>query len=113
MLPMGTIVTVCMFLGLIIAADLPVLKSFPVLLKKIIAAFVLAAGLWNTLWYGLQHLTEFWGLAALVSGILMIIVALYILCIEKLPSELKKAKPIILVVLLGYALMYTITIARL
>ena len=113
MLPMGTIVTVCMFIGLIAAADLPILNKLPKPLTKAAAVLVLAAGLWNALWYGLQHLTEFWGLAALVSGILMIIVALYVLASEKLPQVIRKAKPIVLVVLLGYALMYAITIIRL
>ena len=113
MLPMGTIVTVCMFLGLIVASGLPLIKTLPTIVKKTVATLVLAGGLWNTLWYGLQHLTEFWGIAALVSGILMIITAMYVLSVHKLPSILVKAKPIVLFLLLGCALLYAITIARL
>ena len=113
MLPMGTIVTVCMFLGLIVATGLPLIKTLPTIVKKSIATLVLAGGLWNTLWYGLQHLTEFWGIAALVSGILMIITAMYVLCINKLPDTLIKAKPFVLLALLCCGLLYAITIARL
>ena len=113
MLPMETIVTVCMFVGLLVASDLPALRQLPRPVKNIAAGFVLAAGLWNTFWYGLQHLTEFWGLAALVSGVLMVIVSFYVLCPGRVPSIFHKARPVILVVLLGYALMYAVTIARL
>ena len=113
MLPMGTIVTVCMFAGIILAADLPISRHLPKWLSQSIATLVLLAGLWNILWYALQHLTEFWGLAALVSGALMIIISLYVLAPDKLPRLLKKSKPILLVILTGYALMYAVTIARL
>ncbi len=109
MLPMGTIVTVCMFAGLIMAADLPVLRN----LARVIAVIVLMAGLWNSLWYGLQHLSEFWGFAALISGVLMCITALYILTDNGLTSLLQKFKPIILIILACYAVMYAITIIRL
>ena len=50
-------------------------KKIPILLRKTGACVVVAAGLWNVLWYGLQHFTEFWGMAALVSGVLMITTA--------------------------------------
>ena len=76
MLPMGTIVAVCMLFGVIFAARLPVIRSCPDIIQKLIGWVLLAAGLWNTLWYGLQHLTEFWGISALISGVLMIITAL-------------------------------------
>ncbi|NKB61091.1 MAG: hypothetical protein GKR95_02755 [Gammaproteobacteria bacterium] len=113
MLPMGTIVTVCMFAGLIMAADLPVLRNLPRGVARVIAVIVLMAGLWNSLWYGLQHLSEFWGFAALISGVLMCITALYILTDNGLTSLLQKFKPIILIILACYAVMYAITIIRL
>ena len=110
---MGTVVTVCMFTGLIIATPLPMLKNIPSLLKKICAYVVMIAGLWNVLWYGLQNLTEFWGMAALASGVLMIVTAVYILAPSRLPGWLVLAKPVVLTLLLGYAMLYAITIARL
>ena len=113
MLPMGTIMAVCMFAGLAVALNLPVLKSLPLSLRKAVGWIVLAAGLWNSLWYGTQHITEFWGYSALVSGVLMIITGMVILCPAKLPKFLKNSKPVVLVLLAGYAVLYTVTIARL
>ena len=113
MIPMGTVVSVCMFIGLIVAAPLPVLKSIPILLRRICACVVMAAGLWNVLWYGLQHFSEFWGMAALTSGALMIVTAAYILAPSRLPGWLVLAKPVVLTLLLGCAMLYSITIARL
>jgi len=81
MLPMGTIVTVCMLVGLIFASDLPGLKltrRLPQMVQRVVAAIVFAAGCWNVFWYGLQHTTEFWGQMALLSGVLMIAASLYI-----------------------------------
>ena len=113
MLPMGTIVTVCMFVGLIIAAPVALIKKSPLLLRKACAGVVLAAGLWNMLWYGLQHLTEFWGIAALISGALMIATAGYVLIPSRLPGWIRMLRPTILILLFGCAMLYAITIARL
>ncbi len=110
---MGTIVTVCMFIGLIVAAPLPVLNKIPSLLKKVGAYVVMAVGLWNVLWYGLQNFGEFWGMAALASGVLMIVTAAYILAPSRLPVWLLLVKPVVLILLLGCAMLYSITIARL
>ena len=111
MLPMGTIVTVCMFIGL--AAAAPPLKKLPMFIRKVGAWVVLTAGLWNVLWYGVQHYSEFWGIAALGSGGLMIVVALYVLAPSRLPDWLRPAKPFVLSLLLLCAMFYAITIARL
>lgn len=113
MLPMGTIVTCCMIAGLLVALKLPVLDGLPNSLKQAVGWIVLSGGLWNTFWYGVQHLTEFWGYSALVSGILMMITALFILIPEKLPALIRRSKPMILVLLAGYATLYGVTIARL
>ena len=110
---MGTIMALCMFAGLAVALNLPALKSLPLSLRKAVGWLVLAGGLWNSLWYGTQHITEFWGYSALVSGVLMIIAGLYILCPAKLPKFLKNSKPVVLVLLAGYAVLYAVTIARL
>ena len=113
MLPMGTIVTVCMFVGLIVAAPVAPIKRLPLLLRKTCACVVLTAGLWNVLWYGLQHLTEFWGIAALISGVLMITTAGYVLIPSRLPGWIRVLKPTILILLFACATLYAITIARL
>jgi len=113
MLPMGTIVTACMFVGLIVAVPLALVKKSPLLLRQACAGVVLAAGLWNVLWYGLRHLFEFWGIAALISGILMITTAAYVLIPSRLPGWIRMLKPAIMILLFGCAMLYAITIARL
>jgi len=42
----------------------------------VLGAGLFAAGLWNALWHGLRHLGDFWGLEAVVSGTLMVGVAI-------------------------------------
>jgi len=113
MLPMGTIVAACMLVGLLIAARLPILEKLPGWLNAVMGWLVLGAGLWNVLWYAPRHLTEFWGFSALISGLLMIITAGFILCPDKLPGWLRRLRPIVLVMLCGYFLLYAVTIARL
>jgi hypothetical protein len=79
----GIVVCVFMLIGLLMA--LPwVSPAFRVLnLQKKTAvrlsSGLLLAGLWNALWYGLRHPSEFWGIAALVSGFTMIGVAALLL----------------------------------
>lgn len=114
MLPMGTIVTVCMLIALIFASDLPLLKltnKLPLIIRRIVAFIVLAAGCWNLFWYALRHLTEFWGLMALVSGALMIIAATYIAAVA--PPWLQRIRPVVLIALLLCMLKYAHTIYNL
>ena len=113
MLPMGTIVTCCMFAGLLATTPSPISKHCPSYLLKCVAAIVLAAGLWNVLWYSTQHLFEFWGQMALISGIAMIITSLYVLIPSRTPALVRRIKPFVLLVLFACAMTYAITIARL
>jgi hypothetical protein len=79
---MGIVVSVIMLLGLCLLLPVPVIKAR--LLASVsgaantISALLLVGGLWNSVWFGLQHVTLFWGIAALISGMLMIIAALII-----------------------------------
>jgi len=77
---MGIVVTIFMLLGLLLVSPwlpnrLRVLRENPALVGAL-GAGLFAAGLWNALWHGLRHLGDFWGLAALVSGTLMVAVAI-------------------------------------
>lgn len=109
---MGTIITCCMIAGLITAVP-PMAKGCPRPIRNFIGGLLLAAGLWNVLWYASQHIREFWGLAALCSGVLMVITSVYILKASCLPAFIRQAKPVILLMLLSFALLYAITIFRL
>lgn len=116
MLPMGTIMTVCMALGVLFASRLPWLglnRASPRPLLIGVGVLVALAGLWNVLWYALRHLGEFWGNTALVSGVLMLLVAALLVAPEKVPRALESARPFVVSALLGCALLYGVTIYRL
>jgi len=110
---MGTVITFCMFAGLIVAAPAPYVDRAPRAFRVSVGYVVLAAGLWNVLWYSVRHITEFWGMAALASGGLLILTAFFIIAPNRLPGILRKARPLVLLLLFGCALLYAITIARL
>lgn len=116
MLPMGTIMTGCMVVGLLFATRLSpfrIVQKLPVWFKKTVAFVVFTAGCWNVFWYALRHITEFWGVAALVSGCLMLLTAVYIFNAKWLPHFLQKMRPGILFLLLCCAVLYGVTIYRL
>lgn len=119
MLPMGTVVAACMLVGVLFALRPPFLQVLPVLVHRLIATIVIAAGLWNVLWYALQHLLEFWGIAALISGVLLVLSGLYILQNPRpavLPKWLHLADKLripIVLALFACFLLYAITIYRL
>lgn len=116
MLPMGTIMTGCMVTGLLFATRLPLLRTvqkLPARFKKTVAFVVFAAGCWNVFWYALRHITEFWGVAALVSGCLMLLTSVYIFNVDRLPLFLQKIRPVVLLLLLCCAVLYAVTIYRL
>jgi len=116
MLPMGTIVTVCMLVALVFSSDLPLLNvtsKLPLAINRLVASIILAAGCWNFFWYGLQHVTEFWGQMALLSGLLMIVTAVYIFKPRSLPIWLSKPRPFVLIALLLCMSKYAHTIYNL
>jgi len=115
-LPMGTIVTVCMLIALLVATPYALnkeLKPLPRAVTMIIGGIVLLAGVWNTFWHGIQNLTNAWGQAALISGAFMILTALYIMCFDSLPPILKKIRIVVLLGLLSWFLIYAVKIASL
>jgi len=115
-LPMGTIVTVCMLIGLLAATPYLVskqLKPLPRIVAWIVGGIVLLGGIWNTFWHGIRHLTDAWGQAALISGVFMMLTGLYLVRFDSLPPLLKKLRPWVLLGLLGWFLIYAIKIASL
>lgn len=115
-MPMGTIVTVCMLIGLLFAVPYALngkLSPLPTFVACFVGAIVFTAGGWNTFWHGLRNLTNFWGLAALISGIFMMLTALYIMQIKSLPAGLLRMRIVVLLGLFACFMLYAITIARL
>jgi len=115
-LPMGTIVTVCMLIGLLFATPYALKKNLPSLpsaIVYVVGGVVLLAGVWNSFWHGIQNLTNFWGQAALFSGLLMILTGLYIMRFNAMPPLLQKIRLVVLLGLLGWFLVYAFKILSL
>lgn len=115
MLPMGSIVTVCMFVGLVYALlqmFVKPVRQLPGFLHALVGGIVLLAGAWNVFWYAFRNITQFWGIAALVSGFALMLTGYYIIRIQTVSANLKKFMPIVLLVLLACMLLYGITIYR-
>jgi hypothetical protein len=83
---------------------------------------LLVIGLWNTVWHGLRHLSSFWGYAALITGIVMLLAG-FILLVESKPQRpaallagykiLNRLRlPIFIALLMGF-LLYAVTLVRL
>jgi hypothetical protein len=126
---MAIVVSVFMLLGFLMASPwvppgLRVLRSKSRVVD-VLASGLLIAGLWNSLWHGLRHLADFWGQAALVSGFLMIAVAILLLVEHggdswrRQPAAVRAhaaLKPLATVLVVGLALcfgLYAVALVRL
>ncbi len=116
-IPMGTVVAVCMIITLVFVNRIPVLslnRITPPVILRVIGIVTGAAGLWNVLWYALRHPTQFWGLMALGSGLLMTLLSvLLVLSPDRQPAMLTPVRPFALIGLLGFAITYAVGIYRL
>jgi len=111
---MGIVVTVFMILILLLSVPNP-LRAGLQKNQVIFASLALLAGLWNVLWYGSQHLGEFWGNAAFVSGLLMTFTSLLLIKTWPLVEKLNNILPAIvriaaLLALAGYTSFYAYTL---
>lgn len=125
---MGIVVTIFMLLGLL---QLPPLAngSLNVFARNDknthwVGFGVLIAGAWNALWHGLRYLDTFWGVAGLVSGLLMMLAAILVLSrsgsvvsgnrfIKNVGQWLKSISVIIVLGLAASFLLYATTLIRL
>ena len=116
-IPMGTIVTVCMFLTVIFGNRFPnggLQRVTPNWLLHIVGLLAGVAGFWNVLWYGIQHMNEFWGHMALGSGVLMIILSLQLIVPRTRTNNwLNRLNPLFVLALLAFAIHYARTIQSL
>ena len=73
---MGIVVSLAMLLGVIfLSSKYFYLKRRESLLVRTGLVFLFLSGLWNSVWYGMQNVNTFWGMAALVSGVFMLLSA--------------------------------------
>lgn len=117
---MGIVVTIAMLMGLcvLLLNPISIFHKPPAdyfKTKLFIGIFLLAAGLWNAFWHGLQNLDVFWGKAGLASGLIMIASALIILLSLRRAKEAVERQWfhwLIIVGLLLSFLLYAITIVQ-
>lgn len=100
---MGIVMAVIMLLGVIAMVNARWANKF-------VCFALLAGGLWNALWFGLRHLGSFWGNASIITGLIMVLAAIHLLAVIKLPQSLNKI--ITLGLTIGF-LLYAITIVQL
>ena len=109
---MGIVITLVLLITLlslcigVVGSDTALLNR--AVARRAVALTALIAGLWNAVWYGAQHYTEFWGLVALASGLLLITAAV----VRLRPERWRWLQILSSVLLLGFFLLYAITIIR-
>ncbi len=126
---MGIVMTVFMAMAIVMAWPWsPALVAWRlrhVRLARTAAGGIMLAGIWNALWHGLRHPDQFWGQAALASGLLMMVAATVLLVRAQVRSKPSPGPQdhggsaggagigLLVLALLGCFLLYTITLVRL
>ncbi len=75
--------------------------------RSAVAGLALMA-LWNVFWFGLRHLEQFWGQAAVISGLVMVLAAL-----DLAGRRVNVPRTAIVLGLLASFALYAITLVRL
>lgn len=118
---MGIIVTLAMLFGLVVLRPTPwreeINVSAPAYLRICGGLSLAVFGVWNV-GYGVQHLREFWGWAAFLSGAVMLSAAWLIgglLQFESGQSEpaIARYRRIITLLLAAFFLLYSVTLVQL
>lgn len=120
---MGIVVCISMLLGLLMFTPKAwITNKSLVKWQFIIAVQLYLFGVWNAAWYGIQHLGSFWGMAALVSGLAMILSGI-LLAVESRDEKskfiisfyqlIKLIRSLTVVALLASFLLYAVTLIQL
>ena len=115
---MGIVVSLAMLLALFMmcfgsACKKPKYLTF----TKIGASVVVMLGVWNAAWYGMQNISSFWGVTALLSGVFMLLAGQIIYLEVKQSSIVNHARyfdfKLVTMMVLGlYLLLYVVTIVQ-
>ena len=107
---MGIVMALAMLLGLVASTGKRFLGR---LQPRIVAAVLIISGLWNILWYGVAHASEFWGQAAIISGLAMLLMAWFLSNQSKLKLFGWSALRVVQILLLICFLLYLTTLIQL
>jgi hypothetical protein len=118
---MGIVVTIAMLFGLVVLRPTPWRYEPNRFVDPSIVVFssvvLSVCGLWNV-GYGVLHLTAFWGWAALVSGLTMVMAAAVIFLFHGQAARVTFTwvdivKPWVTGLLAGFFLLYSVTLIQL
>lgn len=107
---MGIVITLSMLIGLLALIYIDRMSRQR---RRLVAAILGLSGLWNMLWYGAQNYLQFWGQAALVSGLLLLLAALRMLYPSQPMLSAVIARRLLFCTLLSCFLLYATTLLQL
>jgi len=112
MIPMGTVMAVCLVIG---ALGMAFVLKFSRPLVIGLGLLLEAAGVWNAFWYGLQHFSEFWGQMAFWSGIAMFVSGAFCLRLSssEFRAKVQRIIPLLALILAAFGGYYSWTIYNL
>ncbi|NNC99188.1 MAG: hypothetical protein HKN85_03305 [Gammaproteobacteria bacterium] len=124
---MGFVVCIALFLGVVMFMPLPwqatrAVNPLMVYFHRLTPFLLVIVGCWNCFWYAMRNPDTFWGTAALVSGIAMLLAGLLLGMQSREQDQhlqarvyrtLKPFRLPVFVVLLASFLLYFITIIQL
>ena len=124
---MGIVVTIVMLIGLVILRPTPWRNSItlePNLgFVAVAVVSLLVCGLWNLFWFGFRNLGDFWGWAAIISGLAMILSAQLIITqhiiaqhserFNMIGTKLLEIKGVVISILALSFILYAVTILQL
>jgi len=115
---MGIVVSLAMLLALLMmcfgrVCKKPEHQTF----TKIGIFLVVVLGVWNAAWYGFQNIPSFWGITALLSGIVMLLAGQFVYLEITHSSIVRHARyfdvKLVTMMVLGlYLLLYVVTIIQ-
>ena len=134
---MGIVVCVVMLLGVLMLTHQPQMlwqkflhKRGAKITKSVIRIALFLLGVWNAGWYGAVNFDDFWGKAALISGLFMIVASFLlmgehavfdkkssrgkdIVLLSQIYEYLEQYRWLVVIGLAGSFLLYFVTLVRL
>lgn len=115
---MGIVVSLAMLLGVVfLSSSYFYLIHRESVSVRIGVAFLVSTGLWNSVWYGMQNSQTFWGIAAFVSGVFILLSAIVVhkKGLTEMSANHSTQHLIRMLIIVGLALcfaLYVVTIIR-
>ena len=76
--------------------------------NRLVVPLLAGLGLWNIAWYGMRNIETFWGQAAIITGVAMLMASL-----DLTGRRVLLPRPMVVIALLASFSLYAITLVRL